>query len=55
MEKLIFTTEDHTSLTAHLFQPEISNGKLLLINSATGVKQQVYFSFAQYFSEQGFT
>lgn len=55
MKKLIFTTEDHTSLTAHLFQPEISNGKLLLINSATGVKQQVYFSFAQYFSEQGFT
>ncbi|MCJ7933041.1 MAG: alpha/beta hydrolase [Chryseobacterium sp.] len=55
MEKLILTTEDYVSLTAHLFKPEKSNGKLLLINSATGVKQQVYFSFAQYFSEQGFT
>ncbi|MBV8328613.1 alpha/beta fold hydrolase [Chryseobacterium sp.] len=55
MEKLILTTEDHASLTAHLFRPEKSNGKLLLINSATGVKQQVYFSFAQYFSEKGFT
>lgn len=55
MEKLILTTEDHASLTAHLFQPEKSNGKLLLINSATGVKQQVYFSFANYFAEQGFT
>lgn len=55
MEKLILTTEDHIPLTAHLFRPEKSNGKLLLINSATGVRQQVYFSFAQYFSEQGFT
>ncbi|QIY92566.1 alpha/beta hydrolase family protein [Chryseobacterium gallinarum] len=55
MEKLILTTEDHVPLTAHLFRPGKSNGKLLLINSATGVKQQVYFSFAQYFSEQGFT
>ncbi|MDW9380282.1 alpha/beta fold hydrolase [Chryseobacterium sp. JV558] len=55
MEKLILTTEDHISLAVHLFKPENSNGKLLLINSATGVKQQVYFSFASYFSEQGFT
>jgi len=55
MEKLILTTEDHFSLTAHLFVPERSNRKLLLINSATGVKQHIYFSFAQYFSDQGFT
>ena len=55
MEKLILTTEDHASLAVHLFKPEKSNGKLLLINSATGVKQQVYFSFASYFSEQEFT
>ncbi|WET00178.1 alpha/beta hydrolase [Chryseobacterium arthrosphaerae] len=55
MEKLILTTEDHASLAVHLFKPEKSNGKLLLINSATGVRQQVYFSFASYFSEQGFT
>ena len=27
----------------------------MLINSATGVKQQVYFSFAKYFAENGFT
>lgn len=55
MEKLIITTPDHISLAAHIFEPEQSNGKLLLINSATGVKQQVYFSFANYFSEKGFT
>ncbi|MFP3597621.1 serine aminopeptidase domain-containing protein [Chryseobacterium sp. SIMBA_029] len=55
MEKLIITTQDHISLAAHIFEPEQSNGKLLLINSATGVKQQVYFSFANYFCEKGFT
>lgn len=55
MEKLTLTTTDHISIIAHLFMPEKSNNKLLLINSATGVKQHVYFSFATYFSEKGFT
>lgn len=55
MEKLTLTTSDHISIITHLFLPEKSNNKLLLINSATGVKQHVYFSFAQYFSERGFT
>ncbi|REC49632.1 alpha/beta hydrolase family protein [Chryseobacterium pennipullorum] len=55
MEKLIITTEDAVALAVHLFKPEKENGKLMLINSATGVKQQVYFSFANYFAEQGFT
>lgn len=55
MEKLILTTENQVSLAVHVFYPKKSNGKLLLINSATGVKQQVYFSFANYFSEKGFT
>lgn len=55
MEKLILNTKDQFQLTAHLFKPEKSNEKIILINSATGVKQQVYFSFAQFFAEQGFT
>lgn len=55
MEKLILSTEDQVSLTAHIFKPEKSNQKILLINSATGVKQQIYFSFAQYFTDKGFT
>ncbi|KMQ65604.1 alpha/beta hydrolase [Chryseobacterium angstadtii] len=55
MEKLELITKDKTALAVHLFRPEKSNGKLLLINSATGVKQQVYFSFARFFSEHGFT
>jgi predicted alpha/beta hydrolase len=55
MEKLELITKDRVSLAVHLFRPEKSNGKLLLINSATGVKQQVYFSFARFFSEHSFT
>ncbi|WP_445432611.1 alpha/beta hydrolase family protein [Chryseobacterium indoltheticum] len=55
MEKLIISTKDQYQLSAHIFKPEKSNQKIILINSATGVKQQVYFSFAQFFAEQGFT
>ncbi|MEI7488773.1 MAG: alpha/beta fold hydrolase [Chryseobacterium sp.] len=55
MEKLILNTHDNIELTAHLFLPEKSNNTFLLINSATGVKQHIYFSFAQFFSEKGFT
>ena len=55
MKSIDLMTDDDYTLSAHLFEPENSNNKLLLINSATGVKQQIYFSFAQYYSEQGFT
>lgn len=55
MEKLLLQTDDEIEITAHIFRPDESNHKVLLINSATGVKQQIYFSFAQFFAEQGFT
>ncbi|WP_294283341.1 alpha/beta fold hydrolase [uncultured Chryseobacterium sp.] len=55
MEGLKLITADRFPITAHLFLPEKSNGRLLLINSATGVKQQLYFSFANYFAQKGFT
>jgi len=55
MEKLILQTNDETVITANIFKPEKDNNKVLLINSATGVKQQIYFSFAQFFASQGFT
>ncbi len=55
MEKLILNTKGENSIVAHIFVPDQSNGSILLINSATGVKQQVYFSFAHYFSQHGFT
>lgn len=55
MKELILNTSDQIQLSIKVFEPKISNGKLLLINSATGVKQQIYFSFANYFAENGFT
>ena len=55
MKELKLFTSDNALITVHLFEPQNPNGKLLLINSATGVKQQVYFSFANYFKENGFT
>lgn len=55
MQKILLETDDEFHLVAHLFEPEKSNHKLLLINSATGVKQQIYFSFAKFFAENGFT
>ncbi len=55
MKNLFLKTSDNYSIAVHLFEPQKSNGKILVINAATGVKQQVYFSFAKYFAENGFT
>ena len=43
------------NICAHLFEPLNSNQKIILINSATGVKQQLYFNISIYLSELGFT
>ena len=55
MQQLFLKTSDHNLISVTVFEPQNPNGKLLLINSATGVKQQVYFSFAKYFAENGYT
>lgn len=55
MKELILYTSDQLPLSIKVFEPETSNGKLLLVNSATGVKQQIYFSFAKYLTQNGFT
>ena len=55
MKELILKTSDHLPISVKVFEPEVSNGKLLLINSATGVKQQIYFSFAKYLRQKGYT
>ena len=55
MKELILKTNDQIPIAVKIFEPKISNGKLLLINSATGVKQQIYFSFSNHFAENGFT
>ncbi len=55
LKKLFLKTADNFQLSISVFEPEISNQKILLINSATGVKQTVYYSFAKFFQDQGFT
>ena len=55
MQQLFLKTSDQNLISVTVFEPQNPNGKLLLINSATGVKQQIYFSFAKYFAENGFT
>ena len=55
MKEFKLTTPDHYAITTHVFEPVNTNHKLLLINSATGVKQQVYFSFAKWCAARGYT
>lgn len=55
MKTVSITTSDNYSLTATVFEPEVSIDKLLLVNSATGVRQQTYYDFAQFFAQKGFT
>lgn len=55
MQKIKIVTDQQNHLTGHLFLPEKSNGKFLVINSATGVKQQIYFAFAHFLKNNGFT
>ncbi len=55
MKELFLKNPDGFNLSVKIFEPEHPVGKLLIINSATGVKQQVYFSFAKYMSQNGFT
>jgi len=48
-------TQDNYPIVATVFEPTISKQKLLLVNTATGVKQQTYYNFASFFAENGFT
>jgi predicted alpha/beta hydrolase len=45
---------DGYGLSAIYFKPVTPNGRVILINSATGVKQTFYQDFAAYLSTQGF-
>lgn len=55
MKNVKIEAKDGYKLSAHLFEPENPNGKFLIVNSATGVRQQVYFNFANHLSKKGFT
>lgn len=53
-EYLKVVTTDGVVLAATRFIPEKANGKTVLINSATGVKQKYYYDFASFLSTEGF-
>ena len=55
MKVIKIKTADDFEIAVTIFEPDKPNGKLLLINSATGVRQQTYQDFAKYFAEKGFT
>lgn len=55
MKTISISTADHYEITATVFEPETPNRKLLLVNSATGVKQQTYYDFAAFFAKKGYT
>lgn len=54
-ESLRIVTTDGKVLSATRFIPEKPNGKIVLINSATGVKQRYYANFAAFLATEGFT
>ena len=47
MENIFIRTKDGYPISIHVFSPNVSNNKILVINSATGVKQQLYFGFLE--------
>ena len=55
MKELELKNSSNQPILATLFEPEISNNKVVLVNSATGVKQEIYFKIANYFLTHGFT
>ncbi len=55
MKAVSLQTSDGFELSGHLFEPENPNGKIVVVNSATGVKQQIYFAFSEYLAQFGYT
>jgi predicted alpha/beta hydrolase len=53
-ETIKITATDGYALSVTSFIPKKANGKIVLINSATGVKQKYYSDFAGWLAEQGF-
>src|SRR5512134_3666946 len=48
-------TADGFQLAATLFEPTASNRRVVLINSAMGVKRGYYARYAEFLMERGFT
>jgi predicted alpha/beta hydrolase len=47
-------TSDQVKIVVNHFVPASSNGRVVLINPATGIKQTFYFNYAEYLSELGY-
>ncbi len=54
-ESLKIIASDGFKVSASRFNPQFSNGQVVLINSATGVKQKYYAEFALFLTESGYT
>lgn len=54
MIQIKVTTFDNFVLTATEFVPKMPNGKVVLINSALGIKQKFYQDFAEFLCEAGY-
>lgn len=52
-EHIVFSTRDDAALSGTLFLPE-SPKALVLVCAATGIRQQFYWSFAEWLATQGF-
>src|SRR6478735_8109748 len=55
MTSLSIPNTDGYPLAVTRFEPQQANGKVILICSATAVKQEFYANFAAYLSEAGYT
>lgn len=55
MEQIFLKVENNAKIALSLFKPKNSNGKLVIINSATGVRQQIYFKFSEFLTAKAFT
>lgn len=54
MKQIQILTQDKFELTAYHFEPKSSNGKIILINAATGIRQHFYFKYAKFLSKKGY-
>ncbi|APD06053.1 hypothetical protein UJ101_00511 [Flavobacteriaceae bacterium UJ101] len=55
MKKFSLKTNDHYQIQITTFLPKNTNNKTVLINSATGVRQNYYYKFASFLQSKGYT
>ncbi|MFY7997455.1 MAG: alpha/beta fold hydrolase [Candidatus Kapaibacteriota bacterium] len=51
---VIITATDGYALAASIYAPLVSNGRIILLNSGTGVKRGYYRKFASFLAREGF-